>query len=84
MNETNNEVSINMNLSNLDVNDVNVEQLPQSPGGSSPNGSNNNNNENRKFYWCIKIYINICVYILVYLIELYFYNLKFNIFLKGR
>jgi len=44
--ETNNDVSIDMTLSNSDLN---VEQLPSSPGGSSPNGSNNNN-ENRKLF----------------------------------
>lgn len=43
--ESNQEVSIDMNLPGSDLN---VEQLPSSPGGSSPNGSNNNNNENRK------------------------------------
>jgi len=42
--EPNNDVAIDMNLSNSDLN---VEQLPQSPGGSSLNGSNNNNNENQ-------------------------------------
>lgn len=45
--EPNNDVAIDMSLSNSDLN---VEQLPQSPGGSSLNGSNNNNNENRKLF----------------------------------
>jgi len=40
-----------MNLSNSDLN---VEQLPPSPGGSSPNGSNNNN-ENRKLFIYVKV-----------------------------
>uniref|UniRef100_A0A2S2Q8U2 RING finger and transmembrane domain-containing protein 2 n=1 Tax=Sipha flava TaxID=143950 RepID=A0A2S2Q8U2_9HEMI len=40
----NNDVAIDMNLSSSDLN---VEQLPSSPGGSSPNESNNNNNENQ-------------------------------------
>lgn len=43
--DQNNDVTIDMNLSSSDLN---VEQLPSSPGGSSPNESNNNNNENRE------------------------------------
>lgn len=42
--EPNNDVTIDMNLSGSDLN---VEQLPSSPGGSSPSGSINN--ENREF-----------------------------------
>lgn len=52
--EPNNDVTIDMHLSNSDLN---VEQLPQSPGGSSLNGSNNNNNENRKLFKLNSIYI---------------------------
>jgi len=52
--EPNNDVAIDMNLSSSDLN---VEQLPQSPGESSLNGSNNNNNENRKlFEFCVNSY----------------------------
>lgn len=51
--EPNNDVAIDMNLLSSDLN---VEQLPQSPGGSSLNGSNNNNNENRKlFELCVNL-----------------------------
>ncbi|XP_050522064.1 RING finger and transmembrane domain-containing protein 2-like isoform X2 [Daktulosphaira vitifoliae] len=42
--ESNNDVSINMNLSNLEENHGNE---TQTPGGTSPNGSSNNNVENQ-------------------------------------
>jgi len=59
--EPNNDVAIDMNLSSSDLN---VEQLPQSPGGSSLNGSNNNNNENRK----LPNLLNISIFNIVLLI----------------